>query len=204
MEHKIKSAIIPDWAFKPLTIQAEDTWALYVLSSVPDLRYTTGTSIGQVFASSNEIDILEGAGAADYPAFGSGLEEYGNVEYTFYAPRVFNGQLRYSYFAECPSEAPSISFAPTPAPILTTSVSYMFYVEHGPEIVPSIVPGDMENGVRAVLDSFLVDANNDLNELVLNDGFFISSISAGVVPPAELGCKSFLLTHFTEKYPGTL
>lgn len=63
----------------------------------------------------------------------------------------------------------------------------MFYVEHGPEIVASIVPDDMENGVRAVLDSFLADANNDLNELVLNDGFFISSISAGVVPPAELG-----------------
>ena len=57
------SAIIPDWAFKPLTIKQGETWALYVLSSVPDLRYTTGTSIGQIFASSNEIDVLEGAGA---------------------------------------------------------------------------------------------------------------------------------------------
>jgi hypothetical protein len=189
VEHKMKSAMIPEWAFKPLTIKQGETWALYVLTSVPDFRYTMGNSIGQVFSSTPELDILEGAGAADYPAFGSGLEEFGGVEYTFYAPRVFNGNLRYDYFAECPSYPPSISFAPSPMPVLKTSVSYMFYVEHGPEIAASNVPGDMERGVRNVLDGFLVDTTNDLYELVINDGFFISSISGGVVPPAKLGCK---------------
>lgn len=185
----MKSAIIPEWAFKPLTIKQDETWAIYVLTSVPDFRYTMGNTIGEVFASSPEIDILEGAGAADYPAFGSGLPEFGGVEYTFYAPRVFNGNLRYSYFAECPSEAPSISIPPTPTPILKTSISYMFYVEHMPSIVASDVTQDMELGVRTVLDDFLIDANNVLNELVVNDGLYISSISAGVVPPAKLGCK---------------
>jgi hypothetical protein len=187
IEHKMRSAIIPDWAFTPLTIKEGETWAFYVLTSVPDLRYTMGTTIGEVFASSPEIDILQGAGAADFPAFGSGLPEYGNVEYTFYAPRVFNGNLRYDYFAECPSEAPSISIPPTPTPIVKTSVTYMFYVEHGPSIVASDVPQDMERGVRTVLDAFLVDKKNDLHELVLDDGFYISDISAGVVPPADLG-----------------
>ena len=189
----MKSAVIPEWAFKPLTIKKGETWALYVLSSVPDFRYTMGTTIGQVFASTPELDLLEGAGAADYPAFGSGLPEFGNVEYTFYAPRIFNGNLRYDYFAECPSEAPSISIAPTPTPILKTSVKYMFYVEHGPEMSASNVPSDMERGVSTVLDGFVMDSNNALNELVLNDGFYISSISAGVVPPSELGCE-FLTT----------
>ena len=189
----MKSAIIPEQTFKPLTIKQGETWALYVLLSVPNLRYTTGTKIGQVFASTPELDLLEGAGAADYPAFGSGLSEFGDIEYTFYAPRIFNGNLRYDYFAECPSEAPSTSIAPTPTPILKTSVKYTFHVEHGPEMSASNVPRDMERGVSSVLDGFLVDSNNDLNELVLNDGFYISSISAGVVPPAELRCE-FLTT----------
>jgi hypothetical protein len=185
----MKSAIVPDWAFKPLTIKEGETWAFYVLTSVPDLRYTMGTAIGEVFSSSPEIDILQGAGAADFPAFGSGLPEYGNVEYTFYAPRVFNGNLRYDYFAECPSEAPSVSIPPTPTPIIKTSVTYMFYVEHGPSIVASDVPNDMERGVRDVLDAFLVDDENDLHELVVDDGFYISDISAGIAAPTDLGCK---------------
>jgi hypothetical protein len=189
VEHKMTSAIIPESSFKPLTIKEGETWALYVLSSIPDLRYTMGTSIGQVFASNSELDLLEGAGAADYPAFGSGLPAYGGVEYTFYAPRVFNGNLRYDYFAECASEAPSISFPPTPAPIVKTRVSYMFYVEYGPMMPSNQVPSDMERGVKSVLDRFMMDENNDLYELVKNDGFFISSITAGVVPPEKLGCK---------------
>jgi hypothetical protein len=113
-EHKMTSGIVPESAFEPLTIKEGETWALYVLTSTSDQRYTMGTSIGQVFASSPELDILEGAGAADYPAFGSGLPEYGGIEYTFYAPRVFNGILRYDYIALCPTEAPSFSLAPTP------------------------------------------------------------------------------------------
>lgn len=104
------SGIVPESAFEPLTIKEGETWALYVLTSTSDQRYTMGTSIGQVFASSPELDILEGAGAANYPAFGS---EYGGIEYTFYAPRVFNGILRYDYIALCPTEAPSLSLAPT-------------------------------------------------------------------------------------------
>ncbi|KAL3805688.1 hypothetical protein HJC23_005932 [Cyclotella cryptica] len=186
-EHKMTSGIIPESAFEPLTIKEGETWALYVLTSISDLRYTMGTSIGQVFASSPEIDILEGAGAADYPAFGSGSPEHGGIEYTFYAPRVFNGKLRYDYIAKCPTQAPSLSLAPTPARLLTTSVTYMFYVQYGPEIPTSAVPSDMESAVRGVLNGLMMDKTNDLNELVVNDGFFISSVSAGVVPPAKLG-----------------
>ena len=65
----------------------------------------------------------------------------------------------------------------------------MFYVQYGPEIPTSAVPVDMENAVRGVLNGLMMDNTNDLNELVVKDGFFISSVSAGVVPPAKLGCK---------------
>ena len=187
IEDKMASAIIPESAFTPLTIRQGETWSLYILSSIPDLRYTVGTAVGQVFASSPELDILEGGGAADYPAFGSGLPEYGGVEYTFYAPRIFNGNLRYEYFAECLSEPPSISLAPTPAPILTTPVTYMFYVEHGPETPQSVVPGVMETASKTVLDGFLIDDTNELNELVIDDEFFISSVKAEFAAPDQMG-----------------
>ena len=55
----------------------------------------------------------------------------------------------------------------------------MFYVQYGPEIPTSAVPPDMESAVRGVLNALMMDMTNDLNELVVNDRFFISSQSRG-------------------------
>ena len=107
-----------------------------------DLRYALGTSIGTTFSSNSELRIMEGAGAADYPPFKGGTPESGGVEYTFYAPRVFTGSVRYDYVAECSSAAPSMfdhTPVPTPVPVLSTTVSYTFYVEHSQDKLVSFL-----------------------------------------------------------------
>lgn len=101
IQAKRKSAIVPKEAFKPLGIRKGETWGMYVCSSLDDIRYTHGSSNGQTFAQNAQLRIMEGAGAADYPPFFQG------AEYTFHAPRVFNGILRYDHVAKCPSDAPS-------------------------------------------------------------------------------------------------
>lgn len=80
----------------------------------------------------------------------------------------------------------------------------MFYVQYGPEIPTSAVPSDMENAVRGVLNALMMDHTNDLNELVVNDRFFISSVSAGVVPPAKLGCKLVLACDYAYERTNSL
>lgn len=95
IDSKRNSAIIPKSAFTPLRMKVGDTWSFYVCSSIADFRYTLGSSIGKTFASNSHLRVMEGSGAADYPPFMGGTPESGGVEYTFYAPRVFNGNLRY-------------------------------------------------------------------------------------------------------------
>jgi hypothetical protein len=196
IDTKMLSAVVPSSAFTPLTMKPGETWALYVCMSNADLRYTMGTSIGQAFAASPELRIMEGAGAADFPPFGSGLPEYGGVEYTFYAPRVFNGNLRYDFVGECPSEAPSaldfVSLSPTPVPTLATSVTYTFFVEHSPRKLISTVLGDIEQGTTTVLTGFILNETNPLHDLALNHGLAVTSLVARVADasanPGKPGC----------------
>ena len=187
-----------------------ETWAFYVCISLADLRYTLGSSIGKTFASNNELRIMEGAGAADYPPFGGSDPEAGGTEYTFYAPRVFNGQLRYDYVDVCPSQAPS-SFEytdpPTPTPTLTTSVSYTFYVEHDPELLNGEITYDMSFGVRSVLDKFL-DGDEEIRDELLHghkndDKLVIENIVAKVTSPSSIGCEYLLHLTLTSRWYST-
>ena len=157
---KRRSAVVPRPSFTPLEMKIGEVWSLYVCTSVADFRYSLGTKLGEEFASNSELRVMQGAGAADWPPFLSGTPAAKGVDYTFYAPRLFNGNLRYDHIAECPSAAPSrmYSTSPTPTPMLYTSVSYTFYVEHTPEKSWS-VNQDISSGVRAVLDGLLNGRN---------------------------------------------
>ena len=186
------SAVVPRKAFTPLEMGRGETWSLYVCTSAPDFRYTLGTSIGKTFAANPEIRVMEGAGAADYPPFLGGTPEGGGVEYTFYAPRVFNGNLRYDFVEDCPSEPPSSALStpvPSAVPSLTTSISYRFYVEHDPEVLPGMVTYDISFGVRAVLDRFLAGDEDILFGYARNHDLVIVRVVANFVSPAEVGCE---------------
>ncbi|KAL7471580.1 hypothetical protein ACHAXS_011876 [Conticribra weissflogii] len=166
-EKKKTSAIIPDSDFVPLGLLEGETWSIYVCTNVADLRYTLGTSIGSLFTENDDLQILEGAGAADWPPFGGASAGIvGAKEYTFYAPRVFNGIVRYEYKAECPSAAPSgaagVTPTPTAFPLLTTSAKYQFFVEHATDRSVTAISQDMEFAVNAVIDNFLKDVTNPL------------------------------------------
>jgi len=191
-EKKKTSAIIPDSEFIPLSVLEGETWSIYVCTNVADLRYTLGTSIGNLFTENDDIQILEGAGAADWPPFGGASAGIvGAKEYTFYAPRVFNGNVRYEYKAECPSAAPSgaggVTSPPTAFPLLTTPAKYQFFVEHATDRSVNEISQDMEFAVNAVIDNFLKDATNPLYQYARNDGLVISSLIASVTSPTEIG-----------------
>jgi len=66
-----------------ITIPAGETYAFYVASVAGGMNYTNGGTAGDVFASDDNIEFLEGAGGG-YP-FGPAL----------FSPRVFNGNIRY-------------------------------------------------------------------------------------------------------------
>jgi hypothetical protein len=187
---KRRSAVVPQAAFTPLEMKIGEVWSLYVCTSLPDFRYTLGTQLGEEFASNSELGVLEGAGAADYPPFLSGTPAVKGVEYTFYAPRLFNGNLKYDHIDECPSAAPSsmYSTSPTKTPMLTTNVSYTFYVEHSPEKSWS-VNQDMSSGVRALLDRFLGGKDDVLHGYVIRDELVIDSVVANAVSPTDIGCE---------------
>jgi len=190
IDTKRNSAIVPSKAFTPLVMKIGETWSLYVCTSLADFRYTLGTSIGKTFAANPELQIMEGAGAADYPPFRGGNPANGGAEYTFYAPRVFNGNLRYDYTTECPSVAPSSVYstpAPTVTPMLTTTVSFTFYVEHSPEKLKGVVTNDMSVGVRDVMDQFLGGNEDILYGHAKNDGLVIERVMANMVSPTEIG-----------------
>ena len=157
-----------------------------------DFRYTLGTSIGKTFASNSELRIMEGAGAADWPPFGGGDPAAGGVEYTFYAPRVFNGRLRYDYVDECPSAAPSIpgeTAAPTSSPKSVTRVSYTFYIEHSPDILTNQITYDMSFGVRKILEEFIEGKDELLSGYTSDHDLAIDSIVTNVVLPSQIGCE---------------
>ena len=184
--------MVPSKDFTPLRMQIGETWSFYVCMSNADLRYALGTSIGTTFSSNSELRIMEGAGAADYPPFMGGTPESGGVEYTFYAPRVFTGSVRYDYVAECSSAAPSMfdhTPVPTPVPVLSTTVSYTFYVEHSQDKLMGAVTYDMGFGVRAVLDRLLAGDDDLLTDLAVNDALVLEQVSAIVVSPSLIGCE---------------
>ena len=192
---KLESARIPRSAFKPLSMKAGETWSIYVCTSIADFRYTLGTSIGKTFASNSELKIMEGAGAADWPPFGGGDPATGGIEYTFYAPRVFNGRLRYDYVDECPSEAPSITGdtgSPVASPTSVTQVSYTFYIEHSPDILTNQISYDMSFGVRKILEEFIGGKDKLLSEYASFHDLRIDSIVTNVVLPSQIGCEFFV------------
>jgi hypothetical protein len=190
IDQKRRSAVIPQIAFTPLEMKIGEVWSIYVCTSLADFRYTLGTKLGEEFASNSELSIMQGAGAADWPPFLSGTPAAKGVEYTFYAPRLFNGNLRYDHIGECPSAAPSSmdSTSPTQTPMTTTNVSYVFYVEHSPEKSWS-VNQDMSSGVRAVLDRLLGGKDDVLHGYVIRDELVIVSVVASGVSPTAIGCE---------------
>lgn len=187
LEEKMTSAIIPKKEFKPMPMKEGETWAFYTCTSIADLRYTIGSSIGKVCASNSELRVYEGAGGADFPQFGQELK---GIDYTFYAPRVPSLKIRYDYVAECPSEPPS-SFdftpSPTPIPTLTTAVTYTFYAEHSADRSMADVTYDMEYGVRGVLDSFVKDKSNPLYEHAVKDGLVVTTVRGVIVSAMDVG-----------------
>lgn len=194
IDTKRGSAIIPRSAFTPLGMAIGETWSFYVCIDAPDLRYTLGSSIGKTFASNNELRIMEGAGAADYPPFGGDHPEAGGTEYTFYAPRIFNGNLRYDYVDDCPSEPPSSLYytpVPTPTPVLTTEVTYTFYVEHSSDMLNGEITYDMSIGIRNLLDKFMGDKKEFKDELLYShkmfDKLYVQNVIARLVSPYEIG-----------------
>jgi hypothetical protein len=190
IDQKRRSAVIPQAAFTPLEMKTGEVWSLYVCTNVADVRYTLGTKLGEEFAFNSELSVMEGAGAADWPPFFSGTPAVKGVEYTFYAPRLFNGNLKYDHIDECPSAAPSslYSTSPTKTPMLTTNVSYTFYVEHSPEKSWS-VNQDMSSGVLAVLNRFLGGKDDVLHGYVIRDELVIESVVASAVSPTDIGCE---------------
>ena len=195
IESKRASAIIPRKDFTPLEMKIGETWSFYVCTSLGDLRYSLGSSIGSISASNTELRIMEGAGAADYPPFEGGNPEEGGVEYTFYAPRVFNGILRYDFVGGCPDGNQGSTSATDSSPqILTTMFSYQFYVEHDPDILNGEITYDISLGVRAALDMLMDDLNDELRDDLLfsyktNDNLVIETVVAELVSPSDIGCK---------------
>ena len=190
LEKKRSSAVIPRKAFTPLEMKTGEVWAIYVCTSLADVRYSVGTKLGEEYASNSEISVMEGAGAADYPPFLSGTPAIQGVNYTFYTPRLFNGILIYDHIAECASTAPSSmhSIAPTPTPILATNVTYTFYVEHSPEKSWS-VNQDMSSGVRDVLNRFMGGEDDMLYGYVIDDDLAIESVLASDASPDGIDCE---------------
>ena len=153
-------------------------------------------------SASPQLRILEGAGAANYPPFKSGTPEGGNIDYTFYAPRVFNGRLHYDHVSECPTEeptalpssmpsssTPTASLAPSVTETITTKVSYAFYVEHDPDQSEEYVKYDMSTGTSLVLDKFVAGKDAALTGYAKDDGLVVDSVKTRVITPREIGCK---------------
>eukprot|EP00559_Dactyliosolen_fragilissimus_P004589 CAMPEP_0184859064 /NCGR_PEP_ID=MMETSP0580-20130426/4093_1 /TAXON_ID=1118495 /ORGANISM="Dactyliosolen fragilissimus" /LENGTH=1298 /DNA_ID=CAMNT_0027355503 /DNA_START=285 /DNA_END=4181 /DNA_ORIENTATION=- len=78
-----KRTHIPEESFEPVTVSAKSIQSFYVTVDTPDLRYTRGTRTSDPFASNSDITILQGTGISKF---------FENS----WAPRVFNGFVRYS------------------------------------------------------------------------------------------------------------
>ncbi|EJK48383.1 hypothetical protein THAOC_32822 [Thalassiosira oceanica] len=180
-----------------------------------DLRYTVGTNVGSTVSANPQLRILEGAGAANYPPFRSGTPEGGNVDYTYYAPRVFNGRLHYDHVRECPTDEPSgapsaapSSAAPTASPRVETTVSYAFYVEHDPDQSGELVVYDMTDGTRKVLARLVSGMDAVLTGYAEDDGLDVVSVATRVITPREIGCEfesvRFSPRFFFDEFPHAL
>mmetsp|Transcript_21428 Transcript_21428/g.32678 ORF Transcript_21428/g.32678 Transcript_21428/m.32678 type:complete len:1013 (-) Transcript_21428:1436-4474(-) len=100
---------IPAFSFFPVVIFEGTVQAFYITLTVPSILYTNGQALSSVYASSAELDILEGTG----------------VTYAFginYSPRIWNGAIFYSDGTDdiiFPTGSPSESRHPTSAPSLS-------------------------------------------------------------------------------------
>jgi len=107
---------LPDLT-NPIVIPAGETYTLYVTgadSEAHDMYYSTGTGLGQVYASDDNLEIREGY-VSGYPFRGSA------------SPRQWNGVLYYSVpdsgstpITSSPVSTPVASFTPEPTSLTTS------------------------------------------------------------------------------------
>ena len=94
--------------------------------------------------------------------------------------------------------------SPTPIPVLSTSVSYTFYVEHSADKLKGAVTYDMSFGVRNVLEKFLGGQEDILHGYAVNHDLAIERIAANMVSPTEIGCELHLVCHISVVLQPTL
>lgn len=100
-----------------IPIPAGQTYGIYVTSNGgPNVRYTNGTTLGNVYAQNTDLQFKEGKGGA-----------YFNVTFT---PRIFNGVLHYSG-SGCTSSMTPVVFTVSPTPSITISPSAPSVCEGG-------------------------------------------------------------------------
>ena len=95
---------LPMDAMIPVKVEADEKVAFYVTLTTAEMRYTKGRKVGQIFASNDDLSILEGAGKS-YPFK------------TSYVPRVWNGAIKYVLQPDGLTGLLPTSF-PTPSPSL--------------------------------------------------------------------------------------
>lgn len=74
---------LPDGAFDPVSLNEGEMRSFYVTLTTPEMRYTSGGKLGEVYASNSDLQFLEGVGKS-YPFRST------------YRPRVWNGALLYN------------------------------------------------------------------------------------------------------------
>ena len=77
----------------------------------------------------------------------------------------------------------------TVTPMLTTTVSFTFYVEHSPYMLEAVVMNDMSGGLRDMMDKSLGGIEDILCGHAVNDGLVIKRVMANMVSPTEIGCE---------------
>ena len=100
---------LPEFSFLPVVIFEDSVQAFYITLTTPYMLYTNGLQFGSVYASNDDLAILEGVGVSY--AFGA-----------FYSPRTWNGAIFYSDGTDeiiYPTGSPSESRNPTSTPTLS-------------------------------------------------------------------------------------
>ncbi len=104
------SAITPIPATLAITIPAGQTYAFYIVANTgPNVRYSTGTSLGAVYAQNSEIQILQGS--------------TGNIYFSVTtSPRAFNGTVRYEV-PGCTSPRAAVNLTVNNSPVINIAAS---------------------------------------------------------------------------------
>lgn len=93
-------------------VAAGQTYAFYIVgTSGLDVRYSTGSAVGNVFAQNADLKVLEGTTG----------DTYFNATTT---PRAFNGQVKYNRIA-CTSPRVPVTLSVLPQPTLAVAASQM-------------------------------------------------------------------------------